>query len=77
MLFLLWTIEIDNGTFHCDESYIVVGVTQMELLIVVAILIVLVWLSFKLAGCLVGIIRIVAIIAIFWFLYEYVLKALL
>lgn len=49
----------------------------MELLIVVAILIVLVWLSFKLAGCLVGIIRIVAIIAIFWFLYEYVLKALL
>lgn len=48
------------------------GGDEMELLLTIAVLIVLAYLSFQLAGCLVGIIRLLLTIFIVWLLYTYI-----
>lgn len=44
----------------------------MELILTIAVLFVLAYLSFQLAGCLVGIIRLLLTLLIMWLIYTYV-----
>lgn len=46
----------------------------MEQLIILLVCIVLVYVSFKLAGCLVGIVRLLLTAVIFWLFYMYVVQ---
>ncbi|MBS7344936.1 MAG: hypothetical protein KIG60_04670 [Caryophanon sp.] len=48
----------------------------MELIIMIAVLVVLAYLSFKLAGCVLALVRIALTIWIFWLLYTYIIVPL-
>lgn len=51
-------------------------VIVIELVIFIVIIAALIWLSFQLAGCLVGIIRIAAILFLLWCMYVYIIVPL-